>query len=388
MAEVLDEQGIAARITAAYERDVAEQRKVRTAGEIPPFYESITPEWLTAILCGDVPGAEVVSHRLDAIDNGTSNRRRIFVEYNAVGQRAGLPSSVFCKATVDLVNRILLSTSAVFSEVSFYNRIRRDLAIDAPEALFAAYDPESYASMVMLKDMGGDVRFCNERTVSTRESVEDQLRLLATLHGSFYDSPRLRGDLADLFAFHRRFRKLDEQHDFKSCCENGVIAAESLIPARLFARRGEIWDATVRSVEWQATRPETITHSDVHLKNWYRRPDGGMGLGDWQCVGRGHWARDVAYAVATALGVDDRRAMEQELLRFYLDALHAKGGPRLDFDEAWTAYRAQLLSALAWWTMTLTPSAAMPDMQPLGTTNVFLGRLAIAIDDLDSIDAA
>lgn len=37
---------------------------------------------------------------------------------------------------------------------------------------------------------------------------------------------------------------------------------------------------------------------------------------------------------------------------------------------------------------TLTPSAAMPDMQPLGTTNIFLGRIGAALDDLDSIDAA
>lgn len=389
MVDVLEKETLAARITAAYERDVAEQRKVRNADEIPPFYESITPEWLTAILCRDVPGAHVVSYRLAEIDNGTSNRRRIFVEYDAAGQAAGLPPSIFCKATVDLVNRLLLSTSAVFSEVSFYNRIRGDLDIDAPEAYFAAFDRETYASMVMLKDIGEEVRFCNERTVSTCRSVESQLALLATLHGTFYDSPRLRdgGDLADLFSFRGRFRKLDAQHDFKTCCENGVIAAESLIPARLFARRDEIWDATMRSVDWHDTQPETITHGDVHLKNWYQRPSGAMGLSDWQVVSRGNWARDVAYAVATALTVEDRRAMERDLLRFYLDALHAKGGPRLAFDDAWTAYRAQLLSALAWWTMTLTPSAAMPDMQPLGTTNVFLSRLAIAMDDLDSIDA-
>ena len=387
MVDVLEMDSLKARITAAFERDVAEQRKVRDPQEIPPFYESITPEWLSAILCKDVPDAEVVAYRLDEVDNGTSNRRRIFVDYNATGQAAGLPPSVFCKATVDLVNRLLLSTSAVFSEVSFYNRIRGDLDIDAPQAYLAAYDPETYASMIMLKDMASEVQFCSERTVSTRRSVESQLTLLATLHGKFYDSERLRGDLADLFSFHERFRRLDAQHDFKTCCENGVIAAESIIPPRLFARRDEIWDATVRSVQWHATQPETITHGDVHLKNWYQRPSGTMGLGDWQVMSRGHWARDFAYAVSTALSVEDRRAMERDLLGFYLDRMAANGGPKLALDEAWTAYRAQLLSALAWWTMTLTPSAAMPDMQPLGTTNVFLSRIAVAIDDLDSIGA-
>ncbi len=387
MVDVLEMDSLKARITAAFERDVAEQRKVRDPREIPPFYESITIEWLSAILCKDVADAQVVAYLLDEVDNGTSNRRRIFVDYNAAGQSAGLPSSVFCKATVDLVNRLLLSTSAVFSEVSFYNRIRGELDIDAPQAYLAAYDPDTYASMIMLRDMASEVEFCSERTVSTRRSVESQLTLLATLHGKFYDSDRLRGDLADLFSFHERFRRLDAQHDFKTCCENGVISAEGIIPPRLFKRRDEIWDATVRSVQWHATQPETITHGDVHLKNWYQRPSGTMGLGDWQVMSRGHWARDFAYAVSTALSVEDRRAMERDLLGFYLDRMAANGAPRLAFDEAWTAYRAQLLSALAWWTMTLTPSAAMPDMQPLGTTNVFLSRIAIAIDDLDSIGA-
>lgn len=390
MVDVLERDRVAARITSAYERDVAEQRKVYSAAEIPPFYESMTPEWLTAILCKDVPGAMVVSYRLDIADDGTSNRRRVFIVYNSAGAAAGLPRSVFCKATVDLVNRILLSTSAVFSEVSFYTRIRPGLDVDAPDAHYAAYDPETFASMVMLKDIADKVQFCNELTVSTRSSVESQLGLLATLHGTFYDSPRLRigGDLADLFSFRRRFHKLDRQHDFKTCCENGVIAAETLVPARLFARREEIWNATVRSVNWQETQPETIMHGDVHLKNWYQRPDGSLGLADWQVVSRGHWARDFAYALATALTVEDRRRLERELLHFYLDAFRAQGGPHVPFDEAWNAYRAQMLSALAWWTMTLTPSKAMPDMQPLGTTNVFLHRLAVAADDLGSIDAA
>ena len=388
MAGVVDHDNRTARIKAAFERDVAEQRKVRLPDEIPPFYESITDQWLTGVLCKGVPGAEVMSHRFDEIDNGTSNRRRIFVKYNAQGGAAGLASSVFCKATVDLVNRILLSTSAVFSEVSFYNRLRGKLDIDAPEAYFADYDPETYASMIVLKDIGKEVRFCDERTVSTRQSVESQLSLLATLHRKFYDSPRLRGDLGDLFTFHNRFRRLDEDHDLKSCCENGLVAAESIVPARLYARRGEIWDATMRSIEWHKTQPETITHGDVHLKNWYQRPSGSMGLSDWQVVSRGHWARDVAYAVATALTVENRRALEQDLLRFYLERISEDGGPKLPFDDAWQAYRAQLLSALAWWTMTLTPSAAMPDMQPLGTTSTFLSRIAIAIDDLESIDAA
>jgi hypothetical protein len=111
-----------------------------------------------------------------------------------------------------------------------------------------------------------------------------------------------------------------------------------------------------------------------------------MGIGDWQSSGRGHWARDVTYTVSTALAITERRQLEQDLLRYYLDQLQAAGGPKLPFAEAWDHYRQQLLSALAWWTMTLTPGRDMPDMQPRDTTLAFIERIGAAMDDLDTLD--
>jgi len=375
------------RIKAAFARDQREQPRAVKFGDIPMSYDAITSEWLTAILCGKHPGAVVTGFTLGEKDNGTSNRRRVHLRYNSIGESAGMPSSVFCKATQDLVNRLLLSASATFSEVSFYNRVRPLLNIDAPVSYFAAYDPESWASIIVLKDIGEEVRFCSHDTPMDRASVESQLILLATMHGRFYGSPDFAGVLQDLIPFHRRFRNLADRYGIKECCENGVIAAEAAIPTRLFARKDEIWAATMRSVDRQSASPETFVHGDVHLKNWYLRKHPAMGLGDWQCSGRGHWARDVAYAISTSLRTPDRREWEEDLLRLYLDRLQSAGGPQLEFDQAWRDYREQLLSALAWWTMTLTPGRDMPDMQPAETTLAFIGRISSAVDDLDSIGA-
>jgi len=375
------------RIKAAYARDQREQPRARKWGDVPMSYEAITPEWLTSILCRNKPGAAVTDFMLGEKDNGTSNRRRVHLHYNANGESAGLPRSVFCKATHDLVNRLLLSASATFSEVSFYNRVRPRLNIDAPISYFAAYDAESWASIIVLKDIGDDVQFCAHDTPMDRATVESQLALLAHMHGRFYGCEEFDGELADLIPFHRRFRNLADRHGIKDCCENGVLAAETIIPQRLFRRRAEIWAATLRSIDRQAASTETFVHGDVHLKNWYMRRRPALGLGDWQCSGRGHWARDVAYTVATSLPTAERRALEPELLRFYLERLQASGGPRVEFGAAFRDYREQLLSALAWWTMTLTPGRDMPDMQPVDTTLAFIGRIANAIDDLDSLDA-
>jgi len=375
-----------ATIRAAYERDMRERPSALSAADIPISYEAITPEWLTEILCRKIPGAFVTGFRLDAPDSGTSNRRRIFVDYNSTGRDAGLPPSIFCKATHDLVNRILLSSTGTFSEVSFYNRVRPLLDIDTPSAFHAAYDPQSWASIIVLPDIRGEVEFCTHETPMDRASAESQMELLARMHGRFLIGSELKGPLSDLFSFRDRFYRLIDNHGLQACCEEGFAAAEAVIPERLRSRADEVWTATLRSVDRQALLPETFTHNDVHLKNWYVRDRPAMGISDWQSSGRGSGARDIAYAISTSLAPEDRRKWERDLIAFYLDRLAASGAPAPDFGVTFRAYGEQLLSVLAWWTMTLTPTQHMPDMQPRDTTLAFIGRIATAIDDIGSID--
>lgn len=374
-------------IKAAFARDRRDDPPAIHPGDIPWRYEAITPQWMTHILCRDHPGARVEAVTLDAPDSGTSNRRRIFITYNDVGAALDLPRSVFCKATVDLVNRILLSTSALLSETSFYNLIRPQLAIEAPEALVAAYDPTSFASIVMLKDLGDRVTFCSHHTPMTLERAKGQMDLLATLHGHFYRSPQLDMGLGHMFRYDHRFAALDRDHDFRAMCETGLRAAADVVPARLIARQSAVWPATLRASARHGELPLTITHGDVHLKNWYITADDRMGLSDWQVTSKGHWSRDVAYTIATALTIDQRRGWERELLRHYLDAFAAAGGEAVSFDDAWLNYRQQMLTTLAWWTMTLTPLGDVPDMQPRDITLEFIRRIATAMDDLDTLDS-
>lgn len=375
-----------ARIKAAYAQEQLDLPVARELGDIPVSYEAIAPEWFTAILCRDTPEAVVTGIRLDEPDTGTSNRRRIFIEYNAVGTAARLPESVFCKATHALENRILLATAGTKSEVRFYNEIRPLLDIDAPQSLYAAYNPESWASIIMLRDMASEVEFCSHMTILDRALVESQLDLLATMHGHFYDSPLFETQFVDMIRFCDRFHLLVEKNGFQRCCEDGFAAAKAVIPQRLFARQAEIWPATLRAVDRHISLTDTLTHNDVHLKNWYIRNQRSMGLGDWQVSCRGHWSRDLAYTLGTSLDPVDRRSFERDLVAYYLEGLKAAGGPEIAFDEAWRHYREQMLSALAWWTMTLTPAGDMPDMQPQDTTMEFIRRLSIAIDDLGSLD--
>lgn len=377
---------LADQIDAAFAAEQSAPLVARTRDDIPRSYEAINAEWLTAVLCGDVPGALVTGHRLGPPDDGTNNRRRILVDYNPAGKAAGLPASVFCKATFGLANRQMLGHSGgVLCEVTFQNRARHLLDIEAPHPVLANYDPISFASIIIFEDFGDRATFCSENTKVDQDFARAQLDILARLHGRFSDAPELTGALAVLPTWYDRFHNLATFHLEESCAA-GVLASEEFLPRELFARRADIWPATLRSLEHLRNLPLTLCHGDVHLKNWYQCDDGRIGLGDWGVAHRGHWSRDLAYTLTTALTVADRQTHEADLIAYYLDRLAAEGGPQVPMKAAMRAYRLSLLSAFAFWTLTLKPDPAFPDVQPAATARVFIERIGQAIADHHALD--
>lgn len=380
--------GLLAQIQSAYEEDIRHPKQAVNADDLPLTYEDITPQWLTSVLCKDVPGAKVTVHSLGAPDNGSANRRRIQVTYNEKGQQAGLPEALFCKASHSLQNRIVLGMSgAARSEVLFYRDVRNKLDIEAPRGYHAHLNEKTFNSIIMLHDLSAEVSgFCDHTTVLTKEQAQSQMRLLGKLHGSVLASPALQEVILDLPTWPEFFEGT-LAYGMKESSNEGFLAAREVIPARLYERYEEIWPATGKSVAFHVDAlPHTLSHGDVHLKNWYIAGNGEMGLGDWQCCARGHWGRDLAYTISTALLPESRRAWERELVELYLDELHAAGGPRVDFEEGWKIYRQQMMTVLTWWTVTLTPPPTLPDMQPRDTTLEFIRRIAIAMDDLGTLD--
>jgi thiamine kinase-like enzyme len=377
-----------ARVTRIFQNEDL-SRPVTSAQDVPPSYDAITDEWLTDAICAQSPGARVTGHRFDERDDGSSNRRRIFVEYNDAGEAAQFPPTVFCKAAETLNNRLVTGLSrAAEIEADFYNQVRGRIAFEAPQSIYAKFDTNSYASLIMLRDLGSSVSFCDDRTEVTRAMAEQQIVTLANLHARFYDSDELGSkDLPFLTWPDWWARMMDASPDFAACCDAAFVESEDNMPARLFARRHEIWNATMQSVERHNHLPKTLIHCDVHLKNWYHCASGTMGLSDWQITSIGHWSRDLIYTMTTALTVENRRAWEQDLVRLYLDLMEERGVPREPLDQVWLNLRQQLMTALAFWTITLHPAQGMPDMQPLRTTRVFLNRLLTAIDDHESLDA-
>ena len=359
-----------------------------TVQDMPLNYESITPQWLTAVLAGGTPRAQVLSHTLGPRDDGTSNRRKIFLEWNDIGKAAGLPAKLFCKGTQSLESRYMLGINeGVQAEVNFYNVLQPMVDVIAPKKYFARYDPDTLNSIVVLKDLSDEVEFCTMDTVLSEEHCHSQMKLLASLHSKFYQSPKLQSELSMFSKWETFFRITAFDAGFEDSCIRGFTEAEEVIPPRLFAREPEVWPATLKCVDLHESMPRGMTHNDVHLKNWFIRGDDQMGVNDWQNSAQGNGSRDLAYCISTAVEPEKRRKWERDLLAYYIEEFATYGGHKLDFDVTFKRYRQQLFAALAWWSGTLGQPPDAPEMQPRETSLEFIRRIAVAIDDLDALDS-
>lgn len=356
----------------------------KTRDDVPWSAEAISSEWLTAVLCGAVPGARVASVEIRGGDQGSSVRRQLGVAYNEVGKKAGLPENLFCKTTPTVLTRLATGLSAA-GEARFYRHLRPELSIEAPVCYHSAWDRNSGRSVHLFNDVVAEkgARFCRWYTPISRPQAEQIVDTLALFHSQYYQSARFGSDLKWVHSFEDFFRA-GERVGLRECHDQAMIQAEAVLPPDVTRRRAEIWPLTMRALEQHAKGAATLIHSDVHLGNWYVTEEGRMGLCDWQCLGKGHWARDVSYALSATLAIEDRRAWERDLLTRYLERMREQCGLSIGFDEAWDLCRQQLFLALMMWTPTLVHSRTTPDMQPEAMSLEMIKRITAAISDLES----
>src|ERR1700751_5799032 len=80
----------------AFERLV--RPKARRRDDVPCSPNAITTEWLTAVLCSQIPKAAVTHVDVTPASSGTHERHRLAVTYNDAGRRAVRPLSIFTKS--------------------------------------------------------------------------------------------------------------------------------------------------------------------------------------------------------------------------------------------------------------------------------------------------
>jgi hypothetical protein len=359
----------------------------RTVDDVPISGAAVTLPWLTAVLCRDVPGAEVVSFTNPGGSSGSTERLALRVVYNAAGTAAGLPTELFTKAGTKVSQRLLTGGADVLhGEEHFYMSLREKTTMEAPRGYWAKADDRSWRSIAIMEDIAATrgARFIGPTEQLSRAQMTDLVRNLAVMHGQLWEDPAI-GVLHTLREYIARTTAMIALKDRVAV---GMERARDEIPQALHGQVDRIYDATVRSLELGTdSMPQTLLHGDAHVGQTYVTADGRMGYSDWHHCLRGGWAYDFAYCVNSACEPQARREWERGLMEAYLESLAAHGGAAPSFDDAWLAYRQQCFWPFTAWVFTIGRAWYQPEMQPVDRCLAIIRRTGAAIDDLDAFGA-
>lgn len=353
--------------------------------KLPCSISAITPEWLTDVLQIHVQGVQVKSVEPLGEVSGTTTHARIALTYNEVGNKAGLPSSMFLKLPPrEFATKVFVSLfDLARNETRFYDEISSEIQSLVPKAYYAKSKVRGSGFILLFEDLNaGGYHFKDVTSRCTPDDAEMVIRALGKIHGKYWESPRLSNDLAWLPTYRKD----------KNVRLNRLMRKWAL--KRTLAKFGDIIPDPVKESgryinqryddleEYWAQPPQTFIHGDSHVGNMYFNRDE-VGFLDWQVVRRGQGMRDVSYFLVASLPTEVRRTHERDLIRLYLDCLAEMGISDLDFEQAWEQHR--LHAFYTWIAQIVTAAAGTLQLEPI--VRAGLKRTGTAIVDLDSLGA-
>jgi hypothetical protein len=238
----------------------------------------------------------------------------------------------------------------------FYNRLRRELALETPIGLGGRYDRDDHRFVLLMEDIS--VKQPHINSMMDTDDIDTLRALLDTyarLHASLWGSPRFASDLGWVQnqvegSIEAMFDVSIRQHVINE------LAREKFkreFVEELGMSEVEMFEGEKALKQHFDTMPRTILHGDAHFANTYRLPDGTGGLLDWQVSTSGYALFDTTYIIQTALSVEGRRKHERDLIDHYRERLRAHGVTELpSADSMWIDYRRALLHGfyLGWLT--------------------------------------
>jgi hypothetical protein len=368
-------------LAAAGELVAAVLPKLPGAG--PSAAAEVTAEWLTRHMAG--PGSNAVAQRVSPLDGttGTTDRRRLAVEWNDAGAAAGLPSHLFVKSTpLSAKNRTMVAALGMaVNEARFYNQAATELEGVAPHAWYA-HAGVGARFLIVLDDViaagGRPYALADECDLAHAQGLVDTF---AALHARFWESPRLVGDLSWVRTWSTR-TGYGVLKRFYSRGRRGALQRDrpEVTPAVREVSAALDRHASTYYREFESG-PLTLLHGDSHLGNTFSWADGRAGLLDWQVIWRGPGLREVSYWMTTGLEPELRRTHDRELIARYLDGLRAGGVEDVPaLDAAFERYR--LFAAEAWDATAMTVN--WPGLQAQENTDAAFRRACAAVDELET----
>jgi hypothetical protein len=314
---------------------------------IPRHAADVTSEWLSAALGADV--TEVGVAPIGTGQTGATYRVRATYATERYAMEGDLPDTFAVKlpALDDTVRERV--APGYLSEVEFYTDVADRMRIPVPRCFYSAISEGGADFVLVLADMAPAVQGDQIAGCAPREA-QLAVQALAGLHGPSWCDPGWLGLSAISMP------KPGDEAAANGLGEVSVMAADITIDklgARMSAQDRDTLRAAMGLVTpWLLAEPKrfALMHGDYRLDNMlfdmHVDPDRTrVTVVDWQTMGVGLPARDLAYFTATSLAPEVRPQIEQDLVGRYHQALLGYGVTDYDADTCWRDYRLGVMQA-------------------------------------------
>jgi len=310
---------------------------------IPRYPSDVTNTWLSGVLSAGRAPVAVDEVTVRPIGTGqTAATYRINATYGS--GRSDLPDSFVLKlpAQDDSVRDGLVL--GYVSECAFYETVAELVEIPIPHCYHNDIADGGKNFALLLGDeadavQGDQIGGCGP------EQALSVARALAGLHGPTWCDPAWH-DFAGL-AFATK-----EPSAISGLSDVAKLSAAMTIDKlgdRLSSGDRETLTAAMDLVTpWLSDSPErfALMHGDFRLDNMLFGSGGKLTVVDWQTLGVGLPARDLAYFVGTSVESDLREAIEEKVVETYHRALLDFGVAEYSFETCWRDYRFGMLQTL------------------------------------------
>ncbi len=349
---------------------------------IPRYPGDVTPEWLSAALSERGTPVGVAEVDVTAIGTGqTGATYRVTARYAT--DPGDLPQTFVIKlpAQDDTVrDRVAIGYR---SECAFYAAAADRVQVPTPQCFYCEISEDAFDYALLLADQapavqGDQIAGCGER--EARLAVV----ALAGLHGPSWRDPVWLDFPGIAFA---RPDEASAQGLGEVAKMSADITLEKL-GDRLSAEDRETFTTTMGLVTpWLLAEYDrfALLHGDYRLDNMLFDPDRSrVSVVDWQTLGVGLPARDLAYFTATSLDSQLRLTIEKDLVEEYHRALLGYGVTDYDRETCWRDYRLGVPQALLISALAFAFAAATERGDDMGLT--MLRRGCQAVRDLGTLE--
>lgn len=340
---------------------------------IPVTIDEITPAWLAAATGLGVERVEVEQIGVGVGVSSALYRLRL--------SGSGCPDTVIVK--LPALDEAAVFTSTMLRmylrEVGFFRELCHRSPIRVPVCHYGAVDPATSQFALVMEDIG-HLRAVDQVGGMAPADAALAVDGLAAWHATWWRQADVLAENGLTVSLGDEIYKTVLPIVFAEGIEK--LRAELDVPPDVDAVSRRWIDAMPRLLDGLADAPTTMTHGDYRADNLFFQPDGAVATVDFQLIGTGHGAYDLAYFVTQSLDPADATTHEAALFDRWRTGLVAAGVPEDDLGDSWDQYRAAALFCLVYPVVAWRGMDA-GDRRQVDLANVMLQRFERAATALD-----